>query len=107
MQPLTAAHDPLEHIWPEGHTRPQVPQLFASRWTSVHTPPQRAQPVMQPLAEQTPAEHARPAGHTIPQPPQLLVSRTVSVHTPLQRTKPVGHAPASSAATPQVPAEHA
>jgi hypothetical protein len=88
-------HAPLTQAWPEGQSRPQLPQLLRSLLTSVH--PVTGQEIW--LTGQVargvgcragsrvhaPLTHAWPAGQSRPQLPQFLASLLTSVH-------PVGQA---------------
>jgi hypothetical protein len=72
-----AAHAPLEHTVPAGHTRPHWPQLALSvrrsRQTLAHTerpPPHES--------SQTPATQSCPAAQVVPQAPQFARSVRVS-----------------------------
>jgi len=69
------------------HTVPHMPQLLASTWVSVQTPPQSVKP---PAVSQTqlPAVHTSVAAQVVVHSPQCAGSCWVLVQTPLQSTNP-------------------
>jgi hypothetical protein len=74
------AQAPEEQSWPEGHWRPQPPQLAGSVWKAVQNEPLPA-PQASGVAEgqaQAPPVQFWPAGHFKPHPPQFSQSLVVS-----------------------------
>jgi hypothetical protein len=85
-----AQHAPFEQVCPDGHTRPQAPQLAVLLCSATQVPPQLvwSGPQHRPLEQWS--------SHATPHPPQLVLSNCVSMHLPLQNVCPGGqitHAP--------------
>jgi hypothetical protein len=89
-----STHDPLVQLAvpfvPVGQTLPQLPQLFASKFTLMQVPPQFFVGYSQEIP-QTPSVHDSVVPHALPHIPQWLLLVFVSTHTPPQRVWPVGH----------------
>jgi hypothetical protein len=84
----TSVHAPATHVCVPGHWLPHMPQLCASVFVSVHTPPHEC---IGTWHVHWPAAHETPVGHTLPQLPQFMLSAATRVHTPLQLMRPASH----------------
>jgi hypothetical protein len=73
---------PEAHRVPTGQALPQVPQLFASKFTFTQAPLQSVKPGGQ-VAAQVPARQS-PGGQALSQVPQLAALEARSTHWPLQ-----------------------
>jgi len=82
-------HAPLEQLMPDGHARPQPPQLSGSVSVLIQNGPQTVSPAGQ-ASTHAPSMHAIPGLHKRPQAPQLELSVSVLTHCVPQYVRPDG-----------------